>query len=94
MAQAVHAAFGFADSHPGLTRSWLVESQFLVVVNVADEDELLALTSAANDRGIDLHLWHEPDCHDQATAVALAPVPDSVRLCSSLPLAGRSAVKT
>jgi peptidyl-tRNA hydrolase len=89
MAQAIHSAFGFADTHPDVTHTWLRDSQFLVVVNVPDEDSLIALAATSTDRGVEHYLWHEPDCHDQATAVALAPSPESMRLCSSLPLAGR-----
>lgn len=89
MAQAIHAAFGFAHRYSGITDTWLRDSQFLVVVQVPDEQALMDLTYAADDKQIDLHLWREPDCHDQATAVAFAPVPATMRLCSSLPLAGR-----
>ncbi len=92
MAQSVHAAFTFADEHPEIAHEWHRDSQFLVVVSVPDEQALMDLTYAADDKGISLSLWREPDCHDQATAVALAPVPASKTLCSSLPLAGREKV--
>lgn len=92
MAQAIHAAFGFAHANPDVTTEWLRDSQFLVVVSVPDEQALMDLTYAADDRDIITHLWREPDLRDQATAVALAPVPATMKLCSNLPLAGREKV--
>jgi peptidyl-tRNA hydrolase len=93
MAQAIHSAFGFANTYPTATSEWLRESQFLVVVNVPDEAALLALSQTAAALGVPQFLWHEPDQADEATAVALAPVPESMRLCSSLPLAGKALAK-
>ncbi len=89
MAQAVHAAFSFADEHPAVTHEWHRDSQFLVVVNVPDEASLLALADTARHLGIDVAVWHEPDVDGEATAIALAPVAASKSLCSSLPLAGK-----
>lgn len=68
---------------------WLVQSNYLVIVSVLDEDHLLALISQAHDRGI-VHVGvREPDINDEATAVALAPGVASQKLCASLPLALR-----
>ena len=92
MAQSLHAAFGFANHHPVETAEWLRDSQFVVAVSVPDEDALVKLRTAADFLGIKNHLWHEPDLGNQATALALAPVHDSMRLCSSLPLAGKEKV--
>lgn len=93
MAQAVHAAFGFAQAHPATTASWLRDSQFIVVVSVPDEAALLTLSLDAGARGVDTVLWREPDQNDEATALALAPVPEAMKLCSSLPLAGKAMTK-
>lgn len=92
MAQALHTAFGYAQAYPRQIGRWLRESQFLVVVSVPDERELLALALRASDSGLPHHLWCEPDMDGQATAVALAPGPVAKRLCANLPLAGREVV--
>lgn len=89
MAQAVHAAFTFADEHPEIAHVWHRDSQFVVVVSVPDEAALLTLALDAGARDIPTSLWREPDQHGEATAIALAPVPAAMKLCSSLPLAGR-----
>lgn len=89
MAQAVHAAFSFADENPVVAHEWHRDSQFLVVVNVPDEANLLALADTARHLGVEVSVWHEPDVNGEATAIALAPVAASKALCSSLPLAGK-----
>lgn len=92
MAQSLHAAFGFAHRFPEMTGDWLRDSQFVVAVAVPDEDALIKMRIAADALEIENHLWHEPDLNNQATALALAPVPMSMKLCSSLPLAGKEKV--
>ncbi|MEO6157936.1 MAG: peptidyl-tRNA hydrolase, partial [Ilumatobacteraceae bacterium] len=89
-AQAVHAAFQFQQQHPEITRSWLRDSQFLVIVSVPDDIALIGLASRALEAGIDVSTWHEPDMADSATAVALQPGAIARRLCSNLPLHGRT----
>lgn len=88
-AQAVHAAFAFAQQHPELVEPWQRDSQYLVIVSVVDEVALISLASRALERGIEVTTWHEPDMNDAATAVALQPGDDARRLCSNLPLHGR-----
>lgn len=72
------------------------DSQYLIVVNVPDEDTLHRLVTDADRHGVPHSLWHEPDLTDpgsgrhQATAVALAPTVQTRRLCANLPLAGRT----
>lgn len=66
---------------------WLVQSNFLVVVSVPDEDALLDLITEASRRDITRLAVREPDLNNDATAVALAPGVASQRLCASLPLA-------
>lgn len=88
-AQAVHAAFQFASSHPDLVGPWQRESQYLVIVAVPDEIDLIALASKAQWSGLTVSTWHEPDLAGAATAVALEPGAGARRLCANLPLLGR-----
>lgn len=88
-AQAVHAAFAFASEHAGVTGPWQRDSQYLVIVSVADETTLRQLHGRAVDAGIVTTLWCEPDLDDAATAVALEPGEVARRLCSNFPLHGR-----
>lgn len=86
-AQAVHAAFAYAAEHPGITREWLTNSNFLVVVSVTDEFVLLNLLQNAHKLGITHSCAHEPDLDDTLTAVALEPGATAKRLCANYPLA-------
>lgn len=88
-AQAVHAAFSFAERHPSITGPWQRESQYLVIVTVPDEVALIALASNALARNLEVSTWHEPDLAGAATAVALEPGLAARRLCANLPLLGR-----
>ena len=91
-AQAVHAAFGFALKHPELSRDWMADSQYLVIVSVKDEQALVDLCLAANGQQLHTYLWSEPDLGDQATALALGPCEASRRLTANLGLHGRTRV--
>jgi peptidyl-tRNA hydrolase len=88
-AQAVHAAFLFAQQHPELVGPWQRDSQYLVIVSVPDEIALIGLASRALEQGIEVSSWHEPDMADETTAVALQPGHVARRLCANLPLHGR-----
>ena len=89
-AQAVHAAFLFAQQHPDLVGPWQRDSQYLVIVSVPDETALIGLASRALEAGIDVSTWHEPDLNGATTAVALQPGAAARRLCANLPLHGRA----
>lgn len=94
MAQAVHAAFHFYHDFPSLARPWLIQSNFLVIVSVPDENVLLDLITQASVRGITRVAVREPDLDNEATALALAPGKEAQKLCASLPLALKAVVVT
>lgn len=83
----MHAAFHFLHDHPSVVKPWILTSNFLVVVSVADENALLDLITEASRRGITRLAVREPDLDNEATAVALAPGHPAQKLCASLPLA-------
>lgn len=86
-AQVAHAAFTFSYEHRALTTQWLEESNWLVILSVADESELERLGDEAHDRYLPVTWFHEPDLDGQLTAIAIAPHPHTEALLSSLPLA-------
>lgn len=90
MAQAVHAAFQFFNDFPSVAKPWLVQSNYLVIVSVPDEDALLDLITEASRRGLRRVAVREPDINNEATAVAIEPGEAASRLCASLPLALRN----
>jgi len=85
----VHAAFLFAQQHPELVGPWQRDSQYLVIVALPDEIQLIALASRALEQGIAVSTWHEPDLAGATTAVALQPGGVARRLCANIPLHGR-----
>lgn len=64
-AQAVHAAVEFSVSDPGTAARWHRESNFLVVVSVADEAALSDLLLRADEDGVKAHPVREPDIGDE-----------------------------
>jgi len=70
-----------------VVRPWIIQSNFLVIVSVPDEDALLDLITEASRRGIIRTAVREPDLDNEATACALAPGDAARKLCANLPLA-------
>jgi hypothetical protein len=89
LAQAVHAAFHFSHDHPSVVQPWVVQSNYLVIVQVANEDQLLDLITQASERGLIRTAVREPDLNNDATAVAIQPGKEASKLCANLPLALR-----
>lgn len=89
LAQACHGMRAFVAAHPDVDRAWYEGSNNLVCLQVPGEAELLALARRAEERGVPVAVFREPDFADEVTAVAIAPA--GARLVSSLPLALRAA---
>jgi peptidyl-tRNA hydrolase len=91
-AQACHAAFQFYDEHPEVTREWIRTSNFIVIVNVNDENELLTLAAEASmGHNLVVSKVVEPDLGDEFTAIAIEPGEKASALCASYPLCLRNA---
>jgi hypothetical protein len=75
--------------HSDITKLWYDESTYLVLLSVADEDEL---ADYASRPGLTMSSWREPDLNDQLTAVALGPTASSARAVANLPLLLRDPV--
>jgi Peptidyl-tRNA hydrolase PTH2 len=85
--QSIHAAIQFKFEHPEISLNWFEKSNYLGLLSVVNEVELIALIEQATEKGIPLSVFREPDIDNQITAIALAPGPQSKKLCSRLPLA-------
>ena len=68
-------------------RPWIIQSNFLVVVSVPDENALLDLITEASRRGLRRTAVREPDIDNEATAVAIEPGQEAKKLCATFPLA-------
>ena len=88
-AQAVHAGFSFAQKYLDITSVWMIESQYLVIVQLDSSEELQALHEKAQAEGVASVVWREPDLNNEITAIALEPSAMSRVLYANLPLAGK-----
>lgn len=87
--QSMHALRQFTADHPELDKLWFENSNYLGLLSVTNESELLNLIALAQRENIAVSIFREPDIEDQITAIALAPGPKSKKLCGKLPLALR-----
>ncbi len=85
--QSTHAALDFIMQHGEVGTKWHAESNFLCLLSLADERELLELAFKAEQQNIRFTIFREPDVGDQATAIALEPGRASAKLCRNLDLA-------
>ena len=85
--QSVHAAIQFVFEHQDLCKNWFNISNYLGLLSVDNEAELVSLTEKAAQLDIKFSIFREPDIDNQITAVALEPGSLSKKLCSNLPLA-------
>ena len=85
--QSCHALRQFTAAHSGRDLEWFNNSNFLALLSVPDEVELMRLITQAKDHGIKWSAFREPDVGGCITAIALDPHPKSAELCKGLPLA-------
>lgn len=85
--QSIHAAIQFKFEHPEISQHWFEKSNYLGLLSVANEAELIQLLERAAQNGIQFSVFREPDINDQITAIAIEPGSKSKKLCSHLKLA-------
>lgn len=90
--QSAHAAIDFQYQHPIEAAKWQKESNYLALLTVANEADLIKLISKAILSGIKHTVFREPDIDNQITAVAFEASEASKKLTSSCPLLGKEVV--
>ncbi len=83
----MHASHAFCFEHFEVFKKWHELSDYLAVLSVKNEYELMFVLEKARSLGIKCSLFKEPDIGDQVTAIALEPCAMAKKLCSSIPLA-------
>ena len=87
--QITHAGFQFAVENPIQFQDWYKNSNYVALLSVSDEEELLALAEKLRQRDVRVSIFHEPDFGNQATSFAIEPCDIGRKLTSHLPLAFR-----
>ena len=87
VAQSCHAAIQYVFDHPEQSKIWHETSDYIVVLNIDDEDKLKELMNEATKRNIKFSFYREPDLDNQYTAVSLEPTKETKSLCRGLKLA-------
>lgn len=87
-AQATHGVIEFCLQYPEITRDWHDKSNYIVVLAVDNEEDLVDIIQRAETKNIWFCYFNEPDLDDEVTVVVLEPGLDSRRLSSNIKLAG------
>lgn len=70
VAQTAHAIAEFAGKFPEEFEQWKRESNSVVCLSCADEEELMSLIGKLEEKAVDYSAFAEPDMGDQTTAVS------------------------
>ncbi len=85
--QAIHAAVHWCMTYPSESQIWFKESDYLVVLNIDNEEKLIELLNKAEQLNIKSVGFREDDLDGQYTAIALGPGKQTKKICQSLKLA-------
>ena len=73
--------------YPQLTGEWFRDSNYICILEIDNEQELIKLFDRAVRENISVSRFVEPDFNDSLTTIALAPGSQSKKLCNNLKLA-------
>jgi peptidyl-tRNA hydrolase len=85
--QAMHAQMAFAIRHPEITNEWYLNSNYICLLSVENEEILEELYDKAINLGIKRAHFQEEDLDDSLTAICLEPGENSKIFCKCLKLA-------
>ena len=87
--QSAHALVDFQYQHPVEATEWQTKSNYLALLTVSDEEDLIKLITKAILMGIKHTVFREPDLGNEITAVAFEPSELAKKITSSYPLLGK-----
>lgn len=87
--QSCHALRQFVAENPMIDEMWYKNSNYIVLLSVKNEDELLMLLQDCRTLHIAVSHYAEPDLDNAVTAIAIAPSQIARILCKNIPLALR-----
>lgn len=84
--QSTHAAINFIFEHPSRAGPWWKSSNYLVQLEVNNEEELKELIRKLERHQLCFSVFREPDIGNLITAVAIEPSELTQKLVKKLPL--------
>ncbi len=84
--QSAHAAINFTFEHPSRAGPWFTSSNYLVLLEVTNQEELRKLIKKCQFNDLRHTVFREPDIGNEITAVAIEPSMKTKKLVSRLPL--------
>ena len=87
LAQSNHASIQFQHEHPIISKDWLQNSNYIVILAAKDEQDLLRILEKTRNAGLQSSVFTEPDLDNQVTAISIEPSLMPQKICSNLPLA-------
>lgn len=87
IAQSCHATFSFSQEYPEITKQWINNSNYIVVLETDNEKKLSDLLDQAQKLNIPASQFREPDLNNSMTAIVLSPGTITKKLVSNLKLA-------
>lgn len=84
--QSTHAAINFIFEHPGRAGPWFHNSNYLVELEVHNENQLKLLIRKCEQLQLLHTVFREPDIGNQITAIAIEPSKQTQKLVSKIPL--------
>lgn len=85
--QAAHALRQFTEVYPEKDFEWYCNSNYLGLLSVETQVDLLTLMFRAQDLGLKVTAFKEPDIGNEITAIVIEPHPLATELCKDIPLA-------
>lgn len=70
LTQSVHSSHQFLFEHPELSKDWFLNSNYLVILSVENEKELIDIINKLYQLGITFSKFHEPDLNNELTSIS------------------------
>lgn len=87
IAQSGHAIAEFSNKFKNIFEQWHSESNYLIILEIDNEEKLQRLYYKLQDNGADVVAFNEPDIDNQLTAICYYGTPELRKYTDKLNLA-------
>lgn len=85
--QGMHSLVEFLIKHPDKSKHWYENSNSIIFLSVANEQELLDLIDKCKSKNIECCEFREPDLDNSLTSICIEPSGKTKKICYNLKLA-------